>query len=145
MLLFYFPDVVCLQQFLEIVILFLSADFSELCVNGIVVGGSLHVADDTKSDGESVAITHEGELQLQGVVLAVSIVNQYIVDGVAILADFNDLQTKALLYETELIVLAEHELLAVLYVDGVLLTTFIVVNYIMASFSCRVLSSQWAS
>ena len=59
-----FPDVVGLQQLLEVVVLLLSADLSELSVYGIVVGRSLYVADDTKGYGEAVAITHEGELQL---------------------------------------------------------------------------------
>ena len=48
-----------------------------------------------------------------------SIVDEYIVDGVAILADLNDLQAEALLYKSELIVLAEDELLTMAYVDGV--------------------------
>ena len=101
-------------------------------MNGIIVGWSVNIADNTKGNGETILGSHHGELQLQGVVLAVSIVNQYIVDGVTVLADLNHLKAEALLYQSELIVLAEYELLAVLYVDGVLLTTFIVVNYIMA-------------
>ena len=42
-----FPDIVGLQQLLEVVVLLLSADLSELSVYGIVVGRSLYVADDT--------------------------------------------------------------------------------------------------
>ena len=61
-----------------------------------------------------------------------SIMNEYIVDGVAILTDLYNLQTEALLYETELIVLTKDEFLAMLYIDGILLTTLVVVNYIMA-------------
>ena len=37
-----------------------------------------------------------------------------------------------MLYETELIVLTKDEFLAMLYIDGILLTTLVVVNYIMA-------------
>ena len=96
-------------------------------MNGIVVGGSLDIADDTKGDGETVAIAHQGELQLQGVVLAVSIVHEDVVDGVAVLANLDNLQAEALLYETELIVLTEDELLAVLHVDGVLLTALLII------------------
>ena len=72
-------------------------DFSKLSVDSVVVGGSIDVADHTEGDGEAVAIAHQGKLQLQGVVLAVGIVNENVVQRVAILADFYDLQTKALL------------------------------------------------
>ena len=61
-----------------------------------------------------------------------SVVDEYVVDGVAILTDLYHLQTKALLYESEFIVLAEHQFLAMLYVDGVLLATLIVVNHVVA-------------
>ena len=101
-------------------------------MNGIVVGRCFNVADNTQCDGESILRSHHGELKLQGVVLAVSIVNQYVVDGIAILTNLNNLQSEALLYESELIVLAEYQLLAVLYVDGVLLTTLVVIYNIVA-------------
>ena len=101
-------------------------------MNGIVVGRCFNVADNTQCDGESILRSHHGELKLQGVVLAVSIVNQYIIDGVTILTNLNNLQSEALLYQSELIVLAEYQLLAMLYIDGVLLTALVVINYIMA-------------
>ena len=125
------PNIIGLEQLLEVVILLLGADLSELCVNGIVVGRSIDVANHTEGDGESILRRHHGELQLQGVVLTVSIVDEYVVDGVAVLANLYHLQSEALLYETELVVLTEHEFLAVTYVDGVLLTTFVVVNHIV--------------
>ena len=101
-------------------------------MNGIVVGRSLYIADYTESDGESILRCHHSQLQLQSVVLAVSVVYQYIVDGVAILANLNYLQSEALLYQSELVVLAKYQLLTVLYIDGVLLTTLVVVNHIVA-------------
>ena len=101
-------------------------------MNGIVVGGSVYIADNTECDGESILWSHHSELKLQGVVLAVSIVNQYVVDGIAILTNLNNLQSEALLYESELIVLAEYQLLAMLYIDGVLLTALVVVYNIVA-------------
>ena len=130
--LFHLPDVVGFKQLLEVVILLLSRYLSKLSVNGIIIGRSLNIADNTECDGESILRSHHGKLELQGVVLAVSIVYQYIVDGVTILTDLNNLQTEALLYQSELIVLAEYQLLAVLYVDGVLLTALVVINNIMA-------------
>ena len=72
-------------------------NFFELSINSVVVGGCLYVTNYTKGNGESVAVAHQGELQLQGIVLAVSIVNKNIIEGVAILADFYHLQAKALL------------------------------------------------
>ena len=131
--LLYGPDVVGLQQFLEVVVLLLGADLSELSVNGIVVGGSIDVADDTEGYGEAVAITHQGELQLQGVVLAVGIVNEYVVDGVAVLANLDNLQAEALLYETELVVLTKDELLAVLDIDSILLTALLIIYGLVAA------------
>ena len=95
---------------------------------GVVVGGCLYVADHTEGDGETILWRHHGELQLQGVVFAVGIVHEYVVEGVAILTDFHYLQTETLLYESELIVLTEHELLAVLHIDGVLLTALVVID-----------------
>ena len=127
------PDIVGLEQLLEVVILLLGTNLGKLGVNGIVVGGSLDIADDTEGDGEAVAITHQGELQLQGVVLAVGIMYKYVIQRVAVLADFYDLQTEALLYESEFVVLTEYELLAMLHVDGVLLTTFLVIDSLMTA------------
>ena len=103
-----------------------------LCINGIVVGGSIHVANNAEGDGETIVIAHQSELQLQSVVLAVSVVNKYVVDGIAILANLYDLQAEALLNQSELIVLAEHQLLTMLNVDSVLLTTFIIIYHIVA-------------
>ena len=60
------------------------------------------------------------------------IVNEYIVDSVAILADLDHFQTEALLYESELIVLAKNEFFTMLDVDCVLLTAFVVVDDVVA-------------
>ena len=130
--LFYCPDVVGLEQLLEVVVFLLSSYLSQLCVNSIVVGRSLNVANHTEGDGKTILRSHHSEFQLQGVILAVSIVNEYVVDSVAILTNLNNFKTEALLYQSELVVLAEYQLLAVLYVDGVLLTALVVVNHIVA-------------
>jgi len=88
-------------------VLLLSTDVSQLGVNSLVVSGGFHVTNDTESDGESITITHQGEFQLQGVILTVSIVYENVIQRVAILADLDNFQAKTLLYETELIVLTE--------------------------------------
>ena len=62
--LFHFPDIVGLQELCEVVVLLHARDLSELGVDGIVVGGSIDVADDTKGDGEAVTVAHQGEFQL---------------------------------------------------------------------------------
>ena len=102
-------------------------------MNSIVVGGSFNIANDTKSDGEAIAITHQGQLQLQGVVFAVGIMYKNIIKGIAVLADFDDFQAKALLYESELIILTKDELLTMTDVDGVLLTTLVVIDGLMTT------------
>ena len=81
--LFYLPDVVGFKQLFEVVILLLSRYLSKLSMNGIVVGWSLNIADHTECDGETVLWSHHGQLQLQRVVLTVSIVNQHIIDGIS--------------------------------------------------------------
>ena len=131
--LLHFPDVVGFEKLREVMVLLLGRDLSKLGMYGIVVGRSLHVADHTESDGEAILGRHHGKLQLQGVVLAVGIVDEYIVDGVSILANLYHLQTEALLHESELVVLTEDELLAMLYVDSILLTAFLIIYGLVAT------------
>ena len=61
-------------------VLLLGRDLLELGVDGVVVGGSVDVADDTEGDGEAILGRHQGELQLQGVVLTVGIVDEDVVE-----------------------------------------------------------------
>ena len=131
--LFYFPDVVGLKELSEVVILLGGLDLLNLCRYCIVVGGSLNVADNAQCYGESVAVTHQGELELQGVVLAVGIVYKDILECDAVLACLYNLKAETFLNESELIVLAEYQGLAVLYIDGVLGATLLVVNCIVSS------------
>ena len=113
-------------------ILLLAADFLQLCIDGIVVGRSLYVANHTQGNGESVLGSHHGQLQLQGIVLAVGVMHQHVVQRVAILAYLHHLQAKALLHQSELIVLAKHQLLAVAHIDGILLAALVVVDHVVA-------------
>ena len=112
-------------------ILLLGRDLSNLSMYGIVIGRSIYIADDTQGYGETVTIAHESEFQLQGIVLAMCIVYQHVVKRIAILANLDNLQAKALLHETELVVLAKDEFLAMTYVDGVLLAAFLVIDGFM--------------
>ena len=114
-------------------VLLLATYLLQLLVNSLVVGRRLHVADDTEGDGESILQAHHGQLQLQGVVLAVSIVNEHVVECVSVFADLNDLQAESLLYQSELVVLAKDEFLAMTHVDGILLAAFLVVDGIVAA------------
>ena len=102
-------------------------------MHGFVIGWSSHVANHTKSYREAMLVVHHGQLQLQGIILAVSIMYQYIIKGITILTDRHHLQTETLLYQTELVVLAEHEFLAVAYIDTVLLSTFLGIDGIVAA------------
>mgnify|MGYP000317369665 CR=1 FL=1 len=68
--LFHHPGVVGHEQFVEVVVRLLRAHGLYLLIDGSLVGGCCHVADDAQCDGE-VGAVHEGELQLEGVVLAV--------------------------------------------------------------------------
>ncbi len=110
-----------------------SLDFVDLCGDSLIVGGSSHIANHAEGDGEAVAVAHEGQFQLQGVVLAVGIVDENVVEGVAVLANLHDLQAEALLHEAELVVLAEDELLAVADIDGILLAAFLVIDAVVGA------------
>ena len=129
----YLPRVVSFQQLGKVVVFLLCTDFCYLGMYGFVIGGSINVADDAKSHGESVAIAHQGELQLQGVVLAVGIVYQYVVQRVAVFSYLYYLQTEALLYQSELVVLAEHQFFAVANIDSVLLASLLIIYCLMAA------------
>ena len=117
------PDVVGLKELSEGVVFLGSLHLLYLRCHAVVVGRSLHVADYTEGYREAVAVTHEGELQLQGVVLAVCVVHEDVLLCDAVLTNLHNLQSEALLYESELTVLTEDERFAVLYVDGVLRTS----------------------
>jgi len=131
--LLYSPNVIGLKKFSEVVILLGSLDLFNLCSNCIIVGWSLNVTDNTKSNWETVAIAHQCKLELQGVVLAVSIVNKDILFSDAILANLDNLQTETFLNQTELIVLAEYKWLTMLYIDRVLSTSLLIIYCIMGS------------
>ena len=114
-------------------ILLLGLNLFNLCLYGIVICGSVNVAYHTQGYGESVAIAHQGKLELQGVVLALSIVNEDIVHGNAVLAYLNNLQSEAFLCKTILVVLAEHQGLSMLHIDGVLGTACLVVDVVVSA------------
>ena len=120
--LFYFPNIIGFQKLGEVMILLLSLHLFYLSRYAVVVGGSIHIADDAEGDGETVVVSHQGKLQLQGVVLAMGIMNQDILLGDAVLTNLHHLQTETFLNETELVVRTEDKGLAMFYVDGVLLT-----------------------
>lgn len=101
--------------------------------DAIIIGRSLHVADDTQSDRESVAIAHQSKLQLQGIILAVSIVNEDILLGDAVFTNLNDFQSESFLNKAVFTILTEDERLAMFYIDGVLCATFFGVNAVVGT------------
>ena len=111
----------------------LGLHFLNLRLYGIIVGGSLNIADDTKCHGESVAIAHQGKLELQGIVLTMCIVYQNVVHGDAVLSDFHNLKSEAFLNQTKLVVLAKYQRLAVLYIDGTLGTAVLIIYIIVGA------------
>ena len=109
-------------------ILLLALHLLDLVGYGLLVGRSLNVADYSESYRESVLVVHHGELQLQGVVLAVGVVHEDVLLRDAVLAELHHLQAEAFLHEAELVVLTEDERLAVLHVDCVLLSALALVD-----------------
>ena len=108
-------------------------DFLNLSGNSVVIGGSLDVTDNAQCYGESVAVTHQGKLELQGVVLAVGIMYKDILECNAVFTDLYDLKAESLLHESELIDLAEYQGFTMLDVDGVLGAALLVVYCIVCT------------
>ena len=111
----------------------LSLHILYLLLNGIVVCRSLNIADDTKCYWESVLVVHHRKFQLQSVVLTVGIVNEYILLCDSVLTDFHYLQSESFLHESVFVVLTKDEGLSVLYVDGVLLTSLLIIYWVVAT------------
>ena len=61
------------------------------------------------------------------------VVYQDVVQRIAVLANLHDLQAEALLNQSVLVVLTEHEFLTVAHVDGILLAALIVIDGLMAT------------
>ena len=130
---FYFPDVVGLKELGKVVVLLGGLDLLNLCSYCIIIGGSFNVTDNAQCYGESVAVTHQGKLELQGVVLAVGIVYKDILECNAVFTNLYNLEAETVLNQSELIVLTEYQGLTVLYVDGVLGAALLVVNCIVST------------
>ena len=120
MLLLHFPNVVGFQQFSKAVVRFLGTYLFYLCFYSIVVGGCLHITDYTQCDGESIVVSHQGQLELERVVLAMSIVNKDIVDRNIVLTNLHDFQREAVLHQSVLLLVAKNERFSMLDVDCIL-------------------------
>ena len=79
----------------QVVILFLGGYLFDLCMYGIIVGGGFHVADYAEGNRE-VRAFHQGKFQLQGVVLAMGVVDKNILFRDAVLAELHHFQPEAL-------------------------------------------------
>ena len=99
--LLHFPDVVRLQHLHEIVVRFPALYLFNLLVDGSIVGRSLNITDDTEGYREAVLVAHHGEFQLQGIVLAVGIMDKNVATGDAVFADFHYFQAESFLHETD--------------------------------------------
>ena len=114
-------------------VLLLSLHFLYLLMNSLVVGLSLNIADNAKSYREAMLVVHHGELELQGVVLAMGIVYENVLLRNAVLTNLDHLQAEAFLNKTILVVLSKDKRLTVTHIDGILLTAVLVVNRVVAS------------
>ena len=86
--LLHFPSIISHQQLLEIVVFLFAFDFFDLFCNCIIVGRSIYIADYTECNRE-VGTFHQGEFQLQGVVLAMGVVDKNILFRNAVLAELH--------------------------------------------------------
>ena len=69
---------------------------------------------------------HHGKLLMEEVGLRVSIVNEHIVDSVAVFADFHSLESEAVLHETQITILSENHFFAVAEMDSAVGTEFLI-------------------
>ena len=97
------------------------------------VSWCIYITNDTECHREAVTITHECQLKLEGVVLAMSIVYQNVLLRDAVLANLHHFQAKTFLYKTKLIVLTEDKGFAVLHIDGVLGASFFAIDSIVGA------------
>ena len=95
----------------------LGLDFAHLHCHVGLIGWSVNVTNHTQRNGQIGAV-HHGELLMQEVVLAVSVVDEHVVDSVLAIIEAHGLQSKSLLHETHVAVLAKEHLLAMHEVDG---------------------------
>ena len=130
--LFYSPDIIGLKQFGEGVVGLLGFYFFNLSGNAFVVGGTFHVAYYAEGNRE-VWSFHHSQLELQGVVLTVGVVNKQIFLGYAILAYLDYLHAKSFLHNTIFIILTKDHWLAVLQVDSVFGAAFFGVDGLMGA------------
>ena len=100
-------------QCLEVVLL---GDVFGLGSHTLVVGGRLDVAYHAYGQWQVVAV-HHGQLLVQEVVLAVGVVHEHIVDGVAVLAQGHGLEAETVLHDALVHFLAEEHLLPMYEVD----------------------------
>ena len=102
-------------------------------MDGLVVSRSFHIADNTESHRETILVAHGGQLQLQGVVLAMGIVYENIVHRDAVLANLHHFQSETILHQAILVVLTEDELLTVTHIDAVLFATLLGIDGVVAA------------
>ena len=133
MLLLHFPNIVGFQQFSKAVVRFLGTYLFYLCLYRIVVGGCLHITDYTQCDGESIVVSHQGQLELERVVLAMSIVDQDIVDRNVVLTNFHDFQRETVLHQSVLLLVAKDERFSMFDVDCILGTCSRGVNGVVSA------------
>ena len=115
--LFYCPGFAGEDHRAEAVEAFFGAYFLDLLRDAFVVGDGLDVADDADGEGQGVAV-HHGELLVEEVALAVGVVDEDVVDGVAVFTDGDGFEQEAVPDETAVVVFAENHLLAVAQVYG---------------------------
>ena len=102
-----------------------AADFGNLCLDFLIVGGGVDVADYAEGEGEVMTV-HHGKLLVEEVGGGMRIVDKHIVHRVAILADLHGFEEETVAHETQFLILAEEHLLAVDEVDGAFSAVFLI-------------------
>ena len=121
------PDVVRLEQLGKVVVRLLGLHLFDLLVDGIVVGRSLDIADHT----QSYRPFHLGQLELERVVLTVSIMYEKVFLRDAVFANLDHFDAESLLHESVFVVLTEDHRLSLLQVNGIFGTAFFRVDGIV--------------
>ena len=112
---------------------FLGFHLFNLFVDADIIGRSLHITDDTQGNGIAVFVVHHRQLQLQGIILTMGIVDEDIIKRDTVLTNLHHLQAETLLHEAVLVVFTEDEFLTVTHIDGILLAAVFRIYRIVGS------------
>ena len=128
--LFYFPVFARKDHVAQTGESFLGSYFLDLTVDFLVVDGAFHIADDSDSKRERIAV-HHGKLLMKEVAGCMRVVYKHVINRVSVLAYLDCFQQEAVAHESTGIVFSEEHLFTVTEMDCALCAKLAVSDIIM--------------